>query len=102
MGSLWMVPLCLVLPFIRLRRFSTSQRMGEFFLGFLGGVLVLHEKFDGYIGKFSWKINNFTKLKDLLIRKRIKNLCIKSRKFLITSSDFRLLLYPRGKLSRAS
>ena len=38
-------------------------------------------KYDGYIGKFTWKIKNFTKLKDLLIRKRIKNLCIKSRKF---------------------
>ena len=63
---------------------------------------MLHEKSDGYTGKFTWKIKNFTKLKDLLIRKRIKNLCIKSRKFLITSSDCRLLLYLRGKLSRAS
>ena len=67
-----------------------------------GGILPgrgasVARKSDGYTGKFTWKIENFTKLKDLLKRKRIKNLCITSRKFQIANRDCRLLLYPRGK-----
>jgi hypothetical protein len=36
---------------------------------------------DGYQGKFTWKIENFTKLKDLLKKRKITSLCIKSRRF---------------------
>ena len=84
--------------------FSTSFHVIKEFSNFSknGGVLAgrgtsVARKSDGYTGKFTWKIENFTKLKDLLKRKRIKNLCIKSRKFQIANRDCHLLLYPRGK-----
>ena len=36
---------------------------------------------DTFQGKFVWKIENFTKLKDLLKKRKITGLCIKSRRF---------------------
>ncbi|KAL0372247.1 UNVERIFIED_CONTAM: hypothetical protein Scaly_0906300 [Sesamum calycinum] len=54
-------------------------------------------KSDGHMGKFSWRIENFTRLKDLLKREKITGLCIKSRRFQIGNRDCRLIVYPRGQ-----
>ena len=48
-------------------------------------------------GKFTWKIENFTKLKDLLKKRKITSLCIKSRRFPVGGKDCRLIVYPRGQ-----
>lgn len=48
-------------------------------------------------GKFTWKIENFTKLKDLLKKRKITSLCIKSRRFQVGGKDCRLIVYPRGQ-----
>ncbi len=50
-------------------------------------------------GKFVWKIENFTKLKDLLKKRKITGLCIKSRRFQVGGRDCRLIVYPRGSLT---
>jgi len=39
------------------------------------------KKGDGHHGKFVWRIENFTRLKDLLKKRKITGLCIKSRRF---------------------
>uniref|UniRef100_A0A7N0T9N2 MATH domain-containing protein n=1 Tax=Kalanchoe fedtschenkoi TaxID=63787 RepID=A0A7N0T9N2_KALFE len=62
-------------------------------LGVRGGA----KKSDGHMGKFTWKIENFTKLKDLLKKRKITGLCIKSRRFRIGNRDCRLIVYPRGQ-----
>ncbi|KAL0394282.1 UNVERIFIED_CONTAM: hypothetical protein Slati_4394400 [Sesamum latifolium] len=54
-------------------------------------------KSDGHIGKFTWRIENFTRLKDLLKKRKITGLCIKSRRFQIGNRDCRLIVYPRGQ-----
>ncbi|TYH69524.1 hypothetical protein ES332_D05G062500v1 [Gossypium tomentosum] len=54
-------------------------------------------KSDTYMGKFTWKIENFTRLKDLLKKRKITGLCIKSRRFQIGNRDCRLIVYPRGQ-----
>ncbi|GLT43653.1 hypothetical protein SLA2020_175890 [Shorea laevis] len=54
-------------------------------------------KSDGHMGKFTWRIENFTKLKDLLKKRKITGLCIKSRRFRIGNQDCRLIVYPRGQ-----
>ena len=54
------------------------------------------KKLDGQQGKFIWKIENFTKLKDLLKKRKITGLCIKSRRFQVGARDCRLVVYPRG------
>ena len=51
---------------------------------------------DGYSGRFVWRIENFTRLKDLLKKRKITALCIKSRHFQIGNRDCRLIVYPRG------
>lgn len=56
-------------------------------------------KSDAHVGKFTWKIGNFTRLKDLLKKRKITGLCIKSRRFQIGNRDCRLIVYPRGKVS---
>ena len=48
-------------------------------------------------GKFVWRIENFTRLKDLLKKRRITGLCIKSRRFQVGGRDLRLIVYPRGQ-----
>ncbi|XP_057477174.1 uncharacterized protein LOC130764897 [Actinidia eriantha] len=58
-----------------------------------GGV----RKSDGHMGKFTWRIDNFTRLKDLLKKRKITGLCIKSRRFQIGNRDCRLIVYPRGQ-----
>ncbi|KAK6927548.1 MATH/TRAF domain [Dillenia turbinata] len=54
-------------------------------------------KSDGHLGKFTWRIENFTRLKDLLKKRKITGLCIKSRRFQIGNRDCRLIVYPRGQ-----
>ncbi|XP_059658166.1 uncharacterized protein LOC132304488 isoform X2 [Cornus florida] len=54
-------------------------------------------KSDGHVGKFTWRIENFTRLKDILKKRKITGLCIKSRRFQIGSRDCRLIVYPRGQ-----
>jgi hypothetical protein len=45
----------------------------------LGGGELFH-------GKFTWRIENFTKLKELLKKRKITGLCIKSRRFQVCFS----------------
>ncbi|KAH6792429.1 TRAF-like family protein [Perilla frutescens var. hirtella] len=54
-------------------------------------------KSDGHTGKLTWRIENFTRLKDLLKKRKITGLCIKSRRFQIGNRDCRLIVYPRGQ-----
>lgn len=54
-------------------------------------------KSDGHSGKFTWHIENFTRLKDLLKKRKITGLCIKSKRFQIGNRDCRLIVYPRGQ-----
>ncbi|KAI9106664.1 hypothetical protein K1719_022192 [Acacia pycnantha] len=54
-------------------------------------------KSDGHMGKFTWRIENFTRLKDILKKRKITGLCIKSRRFQIGNRDCRLIVYPRGQ-----
>nr|XP_018629274.1 uncharacterized protein LOC104105064 isoform X2 [Nicotiana tomentosiformis] len=67
-----------------------------------GGLIGLRSgssarKSDGHMGKFTWRIENFTRLKDLLKKRKITGLCIKSRRFQIGNRDCRLIVYPRGQ-----
>ncbi|KAF8393154.1 hypothetical protein HHK36_021395 [Tetracentron sinense] len=55
------------------------------------------KKSDGHLGRFSWRIENFTRLKDLLKKRKITGLCVKSRRFQIGNRDCRLIVYPRGQ-----
>eukprot|EP00850_Spirogloea_muscicola_P017601 SM000153S01590 [mRNA] locus=s153:33191:42651:- [translate_table: standard] len=55
------------------------------------------KKGDGFQGKFIWRIENFTRLKDLLKKRKITGLCIKSRRFQVGARDCRLIVYPRGQ-----
>jgi hypothetical protein len=48
-------------------------------------------------GRFTWRVENFTRLKDLLKKRRITGLCIKSRRFAVGGRDCRLIVYPRGQ-----
>ena len=50
-----------------------------------------------YQGKFVWRIDHFTRLKDLLKKRKITGLCIKSRRFQVGGRDCRLIVYPRGQ-----
>lgn len=70
-----------------LKTLSTGVRSGN------GGA----RKSDGHSGKFTWHIENFTRLKDLLKKRKITGLCIKSKRFQIGNRDCRLIVYPRGK-----
>ncbi|KAF7079512.1 hypothetical protein CFC21_083732 [Triticum aestivum] len=54
-------------------------------------------KSDGHFGKFVWRIENFTRLKELLKKRKITGLCIKSRRFQVGNRDCRLIVYPRGQ-----
>ncbi|XP_043699608.1 uncharacterized protein LOC122650289 isoform X2 [Telopea speciosissima] len=65
--------------------------------GWLGGRIGGARKSDGYLGKFTWRIENFTRLKDLLKKRKITGLCVKSRRFQIGNRDCRLIVYPRGQ-----
>ncbi|XP_074329147.1 uncharacterized protein LOC141666834 [Apium graveolens] len=84
--------------------FSTSFHVIKEFSNFskngaLSGMRTVGglRKSDGHVGKFTWKIENFTRLKDLLKKRKITGLCIKSRRFQIGNRDCRLIVYPRGQ-----
>ncbi|XP_034683599.1 uncharacterized protein LOC117912910 [Vitis riparia] len=85
--------------------FSTSFHVIKEFSSFSknGGLIGVRggsggtRKSDGHLGKFTWRIENFTRLKDLLKKRKITGLCIKSRRFQIGNRDCRLIVYPRGQ-----
>jgi hypothetical protein len=52
---------------------------------------------DSYQGTFVWRIEHFTRLKDLLKKRKITGLCIKSRRFCVGGCTCRLIVYPRGQ-----
>ena len=52
---------------------------------------------DSYQGTFVWRIEHFTRLKDLLKKRKITGLCIKSRRFAVGGCTCRLIVYPRGQ-----
>ena len=66
-------------------------------IGGAGGGRAGARKSDGHFGKFVWRIENFTRLKELLKKRKITGLCIKSRRFQVGNRDCRLIVYPRGK-----
>lgn len=76
-----------------IKEFSSFSKNGTIIGGRSGGGA---RKSDGHIGKFTWRIENFTRLKDLLKKRKITGLCIKSRRFQIGNRDCRLIVYPRG------
>lgn len=65
--------------------------------GVIPGGRVAARKSDSHFGKFTWRIENFTRLKDLLKKRKITGLCVKSRRFQIGNRDCRLIVYPRGQ-----
>ena len=72
--------------------FSNSKNGGLV----IGRSVSSARKSDGHMGKFTWRIENFTRLKDLLKKRKITGLCIKSKRFQIGNRDCRLIVYPRG------
>ncbi|XP_031377556.1 uncharacterized protein LOC116192981 isoform X2 [Punica granatum] len=76
-----------------IKEFSSFSKNG----GLIAGVRNGARKSDGHMGKFTWKIENFTRLKDILKKRKITGLCIKSRRFQIGNRDCRLIVYPRGQ-----
>ncbi|KAI4379757.1 hypothetical protein MLD38_006011 [Melastoma candidum] len=79
-----------------IKEFSSFSKNGGFFGSGrnIGGNV---RKSDGHMGKFTWRIENFTRLKDILKKRKITGLCIKSRRFQIGNRDCRLIVYPRGQ-----
>lgn len=77
-----------------IKELSSFSKSGASTGGRTGGGA---RKSDGHIGKFTWRIENFTRLKDLLKKRKITGLCIKSRRFQIGNRDCRLIVYPRGQ-----
>lgn len=53
---------------------------------------------ENFQGKFVWKIEHFTRLKDILKKRKITGLCVKSKRFTVGGRDCRLIVYPRGRL----
>ncbi|XP_062222774.1 uncharacterized protein LOC133921772 [Phragmites australis] len=66
-------------------------------IGGAGGGRAGARKSDGHFGKFVWRIECFTRLKELLKKRKISGLCIKSRRFQVGNRDCRLIVYPRGQ-----
>ncbi|XP_062219641.1 uncharacterized protein LOC133919293 isoform X2 [Phragmites australis] len=66
-------------------------------IGSAGGGRAGARKSDGHFGKFVWRIESFTRLKELLKKRKITGLCIKSRRFQVGNRDCRLIVYPRGQ-----
>ena len=54
---------------------------------------------DVYQGRFTWKIEHFTRLKELLKKRKITGMCVKSRCFQVGGRECRLIIYPRGACS---
>ncbi|XP_022941427.1 uncharacterized protein LOC111446723 isoform X2 [Cucurbita moschata] len=77
-----------------IKEFSSFSKNGGLIGGRNGSGI---RKSDGHLGKFTWRIENFTRLKDLLKKRKITGLCIKSRRFQVGNRDCRLIVYPRGQ-----
>ncbi|CAK9317489.1 unnamed protein product [Citrullus colocynthis] len=77
-----------------IKEFSNFSKNGGLIGGRNGSGI---RKSDGHMGKFTWRIENFTRLKDLLKKRKITGLCIKSRRFQVGNRDCRLIVYPRGQ-----
>ncbi|KAF5748167.1 hypothetical protein HS088_TW04G00117 [Tripterygium wilfordii] len=77
-----------------LKEFSSFSKNGGLIGGRSGSGA---RKSDVHMGKFTWRIEYFTRLKDLLKKRKITGLCIKSRRFQIGNRDCRLIVYPRGQ-----
>ncbi|CAL9234010.1 unnamed protein product [Arabidopsis halleri] len=73
-----------------IKEFSSFTRTG----GLIGGW---NGTRNGQMGKYTWRIENFTRLVDLLEKRKITNLYIKSKRFQIGNRDCRLIVYPRGQ-----
>ncbi|CAL5397179.1 unnamed protein product [Camellia sinensis] len=58
---------------------------------------VLPHKPDLFSNFYIWKIENFTKLKDRLKKRKITGLDVKSQTLKIGDQDLRLVIYPRGE-----
>jgi hypothetical protein len=43
-----------------------------------------------------WRIEHFSRLKDVLKKRKITGLCVKSRRFTVGGFTCRLIIYPRG------
>ncbi|KAL0897627.1 hypothetical protein Bca101_081588 [Brassica carinata] len=81
---------------VLIKEFSSFTKNGGLVAGRNGSGA---RKSDAHMGKFTWRIENFTRLKDLLKKRKITGLCIKSKRFQIGNRDCRLIVYPRGILS---
>ncbi|KAI7979585.1 hypothetical protein LOK49_Contig297G00003 [Camellia lanceoleosa] len=62
---------------------------------------VLPHKPDLFSNFYIWKIENFTKLKDRLKKRKITGLDVKSQTLKIGDQDLRLVIYPRGNKHKA-
>lgn len=82
----------------RIEGVSSGKCKGMINCGYLGGKSKygLVKRCDDYTGKIIWKIENFSRLKDILKKKKMKGLCVKSRRFRIGNMEVRILVYPRG------
>jgi hypothetical protein len=49
------------------------------------------------VGRFVWRLDNFTKLKDILKKRKMSGLSVKSRRFAVGGFWCRLIVYPRGQ-----
>ena len=48
------------------------------------------------VGRFVWRIDKFSKLKDIVKKRKMSNLSIKSPQFTVGGQSMRLIMYPRG------
>ena len=69
--------------------------------GVSGGVSGKGHPFAGdahdVVGRFVWRLDNFTKLKDILKKRKMSGLSVKSRRFSVGGFSCRLIAYPRGQ-----
>ena len=69
--------------------------------GVSGGVSGKGHPFAGdahdVVGRFVWRLDNFTKLKDILKKRKMSGLSVKSRRFFVGGFSCRLIAYPRGQ-----
>ena len=49
------------------------------------------------VGRFVWRLDNFTRLKDILKKRKMSGLSVKSRRFIVGGRWCRLIVYPRGQ-----
>ena len=61
-----------------------------------GSKLASSATADSHHATFVWRIEHFSRLKDVLKKRKITGLCVKSRRFLVGGYTCRLIIYPRG------